>query len=154
MVVLVTCKNEEDPMKNKDARDFQNVILCVGGNDSSSRTETGMFEEKYDELVGYIKAANNDCAVYLCKVVPRGDVDVSGINTSIERVENFWRMHNLKLVTSTNELFFGADGLPCGRYYSTDGIHMSHSGTKRLIDSINRHGFPVMRIPWVRATAE
>ena len=85
-----------------------------------------MFEEKY-ELVG----TNNDCAVYICKVVPR-DVDVSGINTSIERVPNFWRMHNVKLVTITNEWFFGADGLPCGRYYSTDGIHMSHSGTKRL----------------------
>ena len=106
-----------------DMKSFQNIILCVGGNDGSSGTETGLFEEKYDELVGYIKAANNDCAVYLCKVVPRGDVDVSGINTSIERVANHWRMHHVKLITSTNELFFGADGMPCGRYYSNDGIH-------------------------------
>ena len=128
-----------DEISVYDFKSFQNVIICVGGNDSSSGTETSMFEEKYDELVGYIKAANNNCAVYLCKVVPRGDVDVSGINASIERVVNHWRMHNIKLVESTNELFFGADGLPCGRYFSTDGIHVSHSGTKRFIDAINRH---------------
>lgn len=122
-----------------DLKSFQNVILCIGGNDSSSRTETNIFEEKYDELLRYIKAANKNCLVYLCKVVPRGDADVTGINSSIERVANHWRMHQVKIVASTNELFFGSDGLPCGRYYSRDGIHMSLSGTKRLIDAINRH---------------
>ena len=65
-----------------------------------------MFEEKYDELVG----TNNDCAVYLCKVVPR-DVDVSGINTSIERVANFWRMHNLlQMSCSLGRMAYHVDG--------------------------------------------
>ena len=36
-------------------------------------------------------------------------------------------------------MFFGPNGLPCGRYYDTDGIHMSHSGAKRLIHAINKH---------------
>ena len=43
-----------------------------------------IFEDRYDELHGLIKAGNKDCFVYLCKVVPRGDVDVTGINESIE----------------------------------------------------------------------
>ena len=113
--------------------------MCVGGNDSSSGTEPRMFEKKYYELVGGIRTANNDCTIYLCKVVPRGDVDVTGINASIENVANHWRMQQVKIVDSTNEMFFGPNGLPCGRYYDTDGIHMSHSGTKRLIHALNKH---------------
>ena len=98
-----------------------------------------IFKDKYDELLGLIKAANKDCFVYLCKVVPLGNVDVTGINASIENVANHWRMQHVKVVALTNEMFFEPNGLPCGRYYDTDGIHMSHSGTKRLIHAINKH---------------
>ena len=122
-----------------DLKSFQNIIVCVGGNDSLSGTDAHMFEKKYDELVGGIRTANNDCTIYLCKVVPRGDVDVTRINASIENVANNWRMQHVKIVASTNEMFFGPNGLPCGCYYDTDGIHMSHSGTKQLIHAINRH---------------
>ena len=118
---------------------FKNIIICVGGNDSSSRTEASSFEEKYDELLGFIKAANDTCNIYVCKVVPRGDVDGTDINSSIERVANDWRMYQVKTIESTYQLFFGPDGLPCTRYFSRDGIHMSQSGTKRVIDAINRH---------------
>ena len=31
------------------------------------------------------------------------------------------------------------NGLPAARYYASDGIHLSHSGIKRLLDGINRH---------------
>ena len=61
------------------------------------------FEDKYDELLGLIKAANKDCFVYPCKVVPRGDVDVTRINASIENFANHWRMQHVKVVASTNE---------------------------------------------------
>lgn len=122
-----------------DLTSFKNVVLCVGGNDSSSRTEANSFEDKYDELLGFIKAANEACTIHVCKVVPRGDVDVSGINSSIERVVNHWRKQQVNIIESTNEIFFGSDGLPCPRYFSHDGIHMSNSGTKRVLDAINRH---------------
>ena len=79
-----------------DLKSFQNIIVCVGGNDSSSGTETRMFEKKYDELVGGIRTANNDCTIYLCKVVPRGDVDITGMNASVENVANHWRMQQVK----------------------------------------------------------
>ena len=42
-----------------------------------------MFEEKYDEVVGYIKAANNAYIVYLSNVAPIDDVDLSGENTRV-----------------------------------------------------------------------
>ena len=48
-------------------------------------------------------------------------------------------MHQVKCIEDTSSLFFGQNGLPCSRYYYNDGIHLSHSGTKRLIDALNRH---------------
>ena len=111
-------KDVWDEISMYNLTSFKNIVLCVGGNDSSSRTEIINFEEKYDELLGFIKAANNTCNIYVCKVVPRGDVDVTGINSSIERVANDWRMYQVKIIESTNQLFFGPDGLPCVRYFS------------------------------------
>ena len=39
--------------------------------------------------------------------------------------------------SSSNEYFFGSNGLPAGRFFSRDGIHLSNSGTKRLVDAIS-----------------
>ena len=128
-----------DEISVYDLKLFKNIVVCVGGNDCSSRTEVNSFEEKYDELLGLIKAANSTCNIYMCKVVPRGDVDVTEVNLSIEQVAKDWRMHQVKIIESTNQLFFGPDSLPCALYFTEDGIHMSQSGTKRVIDAINRH---------------
>ena len=39
---------------------FANVIICVGGNDSSSKVSIKAFEGSYDQLIGLIKSANKD----------------------------------------------------------------------------------------------
>ena len=59
----------------------------MDGNDVSKRTDTSQFEEKYDELLGFIISLNSKCIIYICKVLPR-DVDVSDINASITRTEH------------------------------------------------------------------
>ena len=122
-----------------DLRSFSNIILCIGGNDASSNTDAEIFEQKYDELIGNIKAANSECTIYICNVVPRGDVDVTTINSSVEKIADLWQLYRVKNIKSTNEIFFGSNGLPLGRYYLADGIHLSKSGTKRLVDAVNRH---------------
>ena len=63
-------------------------------------------------VIGNIKAANNECTIYLCNVVPRGDVDETAINSSIEKMADLWRLHQVETVKSTKELFFGSNGLP------------------------------------------
>ena len=132
-------KNVLDEIDVYDLKSFANIVLCIGGNDAASRTNTEIFEQKYDEIIGTIKAANRECTIYLCNVVPRGDVDVTAINSSIERIAGLWRLHEVKSIKSTNEFFFDSNGLPKGRYFSSDGIHLSSSGTKRLVDAISRH---------------
>ena len=98
---------------------FDNVIICVGGNDASNRTDTSRFEDDYDELLYYIRIATRDCIVHLCKVVPRGDVDVSFINTSIQHVAAHWKTHKINFIEETYDLFFGQNGLYLRRVIMT-----------------------------------
>ena len=132
-------KHVWDEIDFYDLQSFANIVLCIGGNDASSRTNTETFEQKYDEIIGNIKAANSECVIYLCNVVPRGNVDVTAINSSIERIAGLWRLHQVKSIKSTDKFFFDSNGLPKGRYFSNDGIHLSSSGTKRLVDAISGH---------------
>ena len=128
-----------DEISVYDLTSFKNVILCVGGNDSSSRTEASSFEDKYDELWDLLGQQTVNVISMSAKLCLGGDVDVTGINSSIERVVNHWRNQQVRIIESTNTYFFGPDGLPCPRYFSDDGIHMSHSVTKRVLDAINVH---------------
>ena len=43
-------------------------------------------------------------------------------------------------VSRTRQIFFfGQNDMPSARYYSNDGIHLSRSDIKRLVDALNRH---------------
>ena len=111
-----------------DMKSFARIIICIGGNDCSRKRNTSDFEDKYCQLIGFIKSVNQGCAVYLSKIVPRGDVDVSAFNTSIRRVSDHWKMHNVYCIDESYEMFFGRDRVPMGRYYSKNGIHLSQQG--------------------------
>ena len=128
-----------DELSVFDLKSFAQIIIYIGGNDCSNRMDTHAFEEKYDQLISLIKSANKDCIIYLSKIAPRGDVDVTVFNTSITRIVAHWARHQVKCIHDSHDLFFGRNGLPSNRYYSHDGVHLSHSGTKRLLDSPNRH---------------
>ena len=54
-----------------------------------------------------------------------------------------WRCQNLDHVSSTHDMFF-KDGELSTRYFHHDGIHLTASGTKRLLDALNR-GFQVVK---------
>ena len=66
-------------------------------------------------------------------------MDVSCINASIRRVAEHWKMHKVKCIEETNDFFFDKTGVPASRYYDDDGIHLAHSGIRRLLDVIDRH---------------
>ena len=118
---------------------FDNIVICVGGNDASIKTDINQFEDNYDELLSFITVANPECCVHICQVLPRGDVDVSNINTSIRRVADHWKMHNVKCIVETYDLLFDKHGMPASRYYGSDGIHLAHPGTRRMLDAMNRN---------------
>ena len=63
-----------------DLKNFINVIIYVGGNDVSNGSNVEYVEEKYDQLLQYIKDNNGDISITLCTVCPRKDADVTDLN--------------------------------------------------------------------------
>ena len=101
--------------------------------------DTRLFEEKYDVLISLIRCTKKDCTIYLSKIVPRGDIDVSDFYISIWRIMDQWAGHHVKCIEESYGLFFGHNRMPSSRYINEDGIHLSYSGTERLLDAWNSH---------------
>lgn len=59
-------------------------IISVGGNDISNGPNVEYVEEKYDQLLQYIKNANTDLNVVLCTACPRQDCSVTDLNDIIK----------------------------------------------------------------------
>ena len=118
---------------------FRSVVLFVGGNDSSSRMDMKLFEDKYDELVSLVKTSNPNCPLYICSIAPRADTNVKPYNACIRRVADHWVNHRVTLINESAKFFFGRDGTPLTRYYGPDEIHLSNSGIKRLLHAMNSH---------------
>lgn len=118
-----------------DLDKFSHVIIYVGGNDASLGTDSEYFEEKYDQLLRYIRQKNRLCNVLLVNICPRGDVDTAEINSVIHRLS---QVYNMQLVNA-DHAFHDKHGEIIDRYYSRDSIHLSHSGIKRLLGTLNNY---------------
>lgn len=124
-------------IKMYDLMSFESVIVYIGGNDASGSTDIELFQEYYDQLLSIIKTGNSECRVYMCYISPRGDTDVTEYNACIESLSTHWKNHGVSIIKETEEFFYGKDDLPTFRYYSSDGIHLSSSGVRRLLHAIN-----------------
>ena len=120
-----------------DLKSFEKIIICIGGNDCASKVHAQAFQDKYNELISFIKNANESCTMYLGKILPRSDVDVTEFNRSIQRVAENWAKNHVQYIDDTDNLFFGRNGLPWKHYYTNDGIHLSNSGVKRLLEKLH-----------------
>ena len=126
-----------EDISDYDMRNFETCIIYVGGNDCAKRANVDNFVDAYDQLISIIKSSNQQCKIYICEIAPRGDTDVSAFNSGIERLCKHWGHQTVYRISNTNAYFFDKHFLPPNRYYNYDGIHLSHSGVKRLLDAIN-----------------
>ena len=67
----------------------------------------------------------------------KGDVDVTQLNGCIQRLAEHWKNQQIEIASECHNLFF-KDGQLSSRFYGQDGIHLTNSGVKRLLDAINR----------------
>lgn len=116
-----------------DLQNFSHIILYIGGNNASNKTDCEYFEEKYDQLIYFIKERNKDCKIVLVNSCPRGDTDVSQINEAISGLAD---QHEIMLVDAY-KAFFNKKRQLAENYYSWDKIHLSDSGVKRLVGTIS-----------------
>jgi lysophospholipase L1-like esterase len=115
---------------------FNTVILYIGGNDLSRTTDHELTEELYDQLLALIKASNPSIKTVVCKLAPRGDVDVSILNMIIDRLAAH---HSWVSVVDIFSDFYDNNGNLQMRFIGQqDHVHPSPSGIKRIAGSIHR----------------
>lgn len=117
-----------------DLKNFSAVIISVGGNDISNGTNVEYVEEKYDQLILYIKNINQDCKVVICTACPRQDCNVSELNGILTSLSE---EYNTNLV-DMEKYFCDQNEIPTLRYYGKDKIHLSKPGIRRLLDAIEK----------------
>ena len=117
-----------------DLSQFHTVVLYIGGNDLSKNRDLELIEEEYDQLIALIKAGNQNCKIVLCKIAPRGDVDVNQINLIIERLSLY---HQTECVDSYNAFHDRYGKILMHFLNENDHIHLSRPGTKRLLATID-----------------
>lgn len=117
-----------------DMRNFSTAIIYIGGNNVSNGSNIEYVEEKYDQLLQFIKTTNSALNIILCTVSPRKDCLVTELN---EIIKSLSEEHGTKLVEMEN-YFCDSVGNPVLRYYGKDKIHLSMSGIRRLLDSIEK----------------
>ena len=129
-----TLQHMIDEVSVYDMKVFSTVILYISGNEAANGKSPEWIEEKFDELINLIKSSNNDCRVILCLLAPRGDVGVTRVNQSITKLANKWNNRSVEVSTECYDVFFKGGQLT-HRYFNQDGVHLSCSGTKRLLDA-------------------
>lgn len=118
-----------------DLDNFSHVIIYVGGTDASHGTDTEYFEDKYDQLLRYICQKNRLCNVMLVNICQRRDVDIAEINNVVYRLSQVYSMQ----LVNAGHAFHNKHGEIIYRYYSRDSIHLTHSGIKRLLGTLNNY---------------
>ena len=69
-----------------DLTKFSDIVIYVGGNDSSNNSDNEYFEEKYEQLLQHIKSITPTSKIHLCTFCPRGDTDVEKTYDVIKRL--------------------------------------------------------------------
>ena len=95
---------------------------------------TEYFEEMYDRLIQHIKEASCHCKIILCNSCPRGDTSTTELNDIIQTLAEH---HGTSLIDQ-DKAFHDRHGNLIHGYYDTDRIHLSSSGVKRLLGTINK----------------
>ena len=116
---------------------FSNIIITIGGNDAADKANLDSFYVDFNNLIKSAKLINPQLKMFLCSSSPRRDTDVTDINNVI-----------LQLCQENNLSFFYINAssydqkknkLKYQFYKPRDSIHLSCSGTKRLLGSINEY---------------
>ena len=117
-----------------DLTKFSDIVIYVGGNDSSDNSDTEYFEERYEQLLQHITSKTPTCKIHLCTSCPRGDTDVEETNDVIKRL---CEEHEVKCIDTNSGFYDKHLQLRTHFYKPRDNIHLSRSGIKRVLGLIN-----------------
>ena len=116
-----------------DLNQFSHAVIYVGGNNASNGTDIKQFESLYTQMLTHIQQ-KSECKIILVNSCPRGDADTNAVNSVIRRLSS---KYGTELVDAY-KAFHDKNYKLINKYLSDDLIHLSNSGTRRLLDMINK----------------
>lgn len=131
-----TIETINDKIQLYDISKFNNIVVYVGGNDAANNSDMEYFEEKCDQFMRSIKNKNAECEIFMCTSCPRGDTEVEDVNDVIIRLSG---IHGANCVDANLAFYDKSHNLRPHFYKPRDNIHLSRSGVKRVLGTINEH---------------
>lgn len=119
-----------------DLKNFQNIIIYVSCNDASQSRDLEYVEEKYEQMINYIKSKNPTMIIYMCSVCSQGDTSVTEISELIQRQSY---LHGAMYIDTNRNLYNKQKQLKPHFFKPRDNIHLSSSGTKGLLGAVSQH---------------
>lgn len=122
----------QERVKMADFRQYNDVVLYVGGNDVSSGKQRATLKRELQDVVERLLDERH--TVYLCTLCPRKDADVQLVNDDIKQICEYT---GAILIDCYNAFVYG-NGQTVNHYISRDGIHLNRYGARTLVNYLNQ----------------
>lgn len=122
------------------------IVMTFGTNNADGSMSADAFIESYRSAIKAIKDAYPYCDIII-NAIPPVSTTTSGYNVDIQTVDEFnyalvkmCEEDDLKFL-NTSEVLKGEDGYAKAEYMSSDGIHLSQSGLKKILEYHRTHAY-------------
>ena len=129
-----TIESISEKLQVYNLQQFSTIIIYAGGNDASNGTDREYFGEILDQTITNIRKTNSKCEVVVCSLCPRSSCDVSDFNEIIHNVALDRQVKSVPM----EKFFSEKDHSQISRFFASDGIHLSPSGVRHLLDAIQK----------------
>ncbi|CAC5382202.1 unnamed protein product [Mytilus coruscus] len=121
----------ERKIEETDLSPFSTIVLHIGGNDAKLSIQT--FKRKYKNVIQ--SAKNNGIkTIIIGGCLPRSKINLEHINQALSEISI---EENVTFINHLDSFVFLKWGNKIGLIH-TDGVHLTNSGTMKLIDNINK----------------
>ena len=121
-----------DKINELNIENCETIILHVGGNDADNGEDIESFREHYESLIDTVNDGNR--RIIVSGLLPRESVDLEPYN---ETLKSLCADNTVELVDNYDS-FLLATGELVDSYYSKDKVHINMTGTRKLLENINK----------------
>lgn len=114
-----------------DIEQCKTIIVHVGGNDADNGVDLETFSEKYESLLNIVSDGTR--RVIVSELLPRETVDLKPYN---ETLKSLCADNAVEFVENYDSFLLANGDMPDSYYYN-DKVHISATGTRRLLNNIS-----------------
>ncbi|CAG2203566.1 unnamed protein product [Mytilus edulis] len=123
-------------VKDTDIRQYQSIIVHIGGNDISNGATLNLIQENYESLLYLLRSkADMNTNIIVSSVPPRKDTDVEPVNKILIDLCDYY---NLQYIDHS-KCFYDDYGYVKKTLYQRDGIHLTKMGTMVFLQNIDQY---------------